>query len=132
MVYRNNYSYYYMKLMDFYQMKRHLLLFLTALLLLPAAMKAQNSTVTVGVGTTSYNLMPVNTDYNYGLTEQIYTAAEIGQSGTIYSLAFYNSSESVTRNIDIYMVNTDKSSFSNGYDWVAVSSSDLVFSGEVD
>ena len=95
-------------------------------------MKAQNSTVTVGVGTTSYNLMPVNTDYNYGLTEQIYTAAEIGQSGTIYSLAFYNSSESVTRNIDIYMVNTDKSSFSDGYDWVAVSSSDLVFSGEVD
>ena len=113
-------------------MKRHLLLFLTALLLLPAAMKAQNATVTVGVGTTSYNLMPVNTSYNYGLTEQIYTAAEIGQSGTIYSLAFYNSSESVTRNIDIYMVNTDKSSFSDGYDWVAVSSSDLVFSGEVD
>ena len=95
-------------------------------------MKAQSSTVTVGVGTTSYNLMPVNTSYNYGLTEQIYTAAEIGQSGTIYSLAFYNSSESVTRNIDIYMVNTDKSSFSDGYDWVAVSSSDLVFSGEVD
>ena len=107
-------------------------MFLTSLLLLlPAAMKAQNSTVTVGVGTT-YNVMPVNTTYNYGLTEQIYTAAEIGQSGTIYSLAFYNSSESVTRNIDIYMVNTDKSSFSNGYDWVTVSSSDLVFSGEVE
>ena len=87
--------------------------------------------VQIGESTVSSVRLPTSTRWKYSLTEQIYTAAEIGQSGDIYTLAFYGTSHAATRDLNIYMVNTDKSSFSNASDWVAVSSSDLVFSGNV-
>lgn len=87
--------------------------------------------VTIGDGgTNSSSSFPTNSYYNYSLTQQIYTAAELGKAGYLESIAFY-SSKSSTRNLDIYMVHTDKSSFSSGTDWVSVTADDLVFSGDV-
>ena len=69
--------------------------------------------------------------YKYCLTEQIYTAEEIGRAGVIATIAFYNGGAKKTRIYDVYMVATDKAAFSGNMDWVAVTGADKVFSGEV-
>ena len=62
----------------------------------------------------------------------IYTADEINQgNGFIASIAFRMHDNSYVRNFAIYMQNTDKESFANDRDYVAVSSEDLVFEGSV-
>ena len=46
--------------------------------------------VTIGSGTTTNAWLPSHSYYKYSLTQQIYTADEIGGAGTINSIAFYN------------------------------------------
>ncbi len=87
--------------------------------------------VTIGSGTTTNAWLPSHSYYKYSLTQQIYTADEIGGAGTINSIAFYNGGTEKTRTYDVYLVNIEKSSFSGSSDWVSVSSNDLVFSGSV-
>ena len=84
----------------------------------------------IGEGTNTNNYLPTYNLYNYSLTQQIYTGEEIGGAGIINSLSFYPVG-SITRNLDIYMVNTDKTSFSGGSDWITVTADDLVYSGNV-
>lgn len=96
---------------------------------LSASMRAEE--VTIGSGTTTNAWLPSQSYYKYSLTQQIYTAEEIGGAGTINSIAFYNGGTEKTRTYDVYLVNTEKSSFSGSSDWVSVSSNDLVFSGSV-
>lgn len=81
-----------------------------------------------GDGTNSY--LPTYILYNYSLTQQIYTASEIGNAGTIQRIGFYAKS-TATRNLDVYMVATNKETFANTTDWITVSAADLVFSGSV-
>ncbi len=90
--------------------------------------------VQVGSGTeTTEKGIPLTTRWNYGLTEQIYTAAEIGKAGTITSLAFNMAEASGvrTRNIDLYLVKTNQTSFGTISDGIAATESDKVFSGTV-
>ena len=87
--------------------------------------------VMIGSGTETNENLPSNSYYNYSLSEQIYTKAELGGAGSITSIAFYNGGSAKTRTFDIYMKNTTKSSFSGNTDWISVSSSDKVFSGSV-
>ena len=82
-------------------------------------------------GTTTNSYLPSYSFYNYSLTQQIYTAAEIGTAGTINSIAFYNGGSEKTRVYDLYMVNTTKSSFVSTTDWITVTAADKVFSGSV-
>ena len=79
--------------------------------------------------TTSY--LPINS--NYSLSQQIYTADELGGVATlISSVSFFNTgSNSQTRNWNVYMVNTDKTSIESTSDWIPVLEDDLVFSGNV-
>ncbi|MBP5572731.1 MAG: hypothetical protein J6X40_01015, partial [Bacteroidales bacterium] len=84
-----------------------------------------------GGGDATSNYLPSYNFYNYALTQQIYTAAELGREGLITSIAFYNRGAVKTRNLDFYMKSTTKSSFANATDWIAVSASDKVFSGNV-
>ena len=52
--------------------------------------------------------------------------------GTITSVAFKMANNSnVSRNFSIYMINTEKDSFSNTMDWVNLSQDDMVFNGSV-
>ena len=83
----------------------------------------------IGTGTNTNNYLPSYNFYNYSFTEQIYTVAEVGGSGIINSIAFYNNGSEKTRTIDVYLMETDKSSFSSSTDWVAVSESQKVYSG---
>ena len=86
----------------------------------------------IGSGTATNQNLPSNSYYDYTLSQQIYTAGEMGgMAGTISSIAFYNGGSEKTRSYDIYLKHTTKSSFSNNSDWITVSASDKVFSGDV-
>ena len=88
--------------------------------------------IQIGSGSGKQYYLPSYSYYMYSLTQQLYTAEELGGiAGTINSIAFYNDGTTQTRNFDIYMVNTNKTSFSSKTDWVAVTTNDLVFSGNV-
>ena len=91
--------------------------------------------IQIGTGnSTDYNL-PTHSNYDYSLTQQIYTAEEIetagGGDGTINSISFYNAGSEKTRTLDVYLANTDKASFANSSDWIAITSNNLVYSGSV-
>ena len=92
--------------------------------------------IQIGSGESTDANLPTHSYYKYSLTQQIYTAAEIedagGGAGTINSIAFYNGGSTKTRNFSIYLVNTDKESFSSATDWISVTANDLVYSGEVE
>ena len=87
--------------------------------------------VEIGQGTSTNSYLPTYNYYKYSLTEQIYTADEIGMAGTISGIAFYNEGAEKTRTFDFYLKATDKDSFSSKTDWVTVTASDKVFSGSV-
>ena len=91
---------------------------------------AEGTMIGDGGDATNTNLPSYNY-YNYSLTQQIYTSAELGGACVITSIAFYNGGAEKTRKYDFYMKSTTKSSFNNSTDWIAVSSSDKVFSGSV-
>ena len=80
--------------------------------------------------------LPSFTFYKYGLSQQIYTADEIGTAGMITSVAFFNEPDedgdnTKTRSYGIYLKPTNKFEFYNSKDWVSVTEDDKVFSGEV-
>ena len=87
--------------------------------------------IVIGSGTSTNSYLPSYSFFKYALSQQIYTADEIGTAGSITTIDFYNSGTEKTRNYDIYLVHTDKKSFSSGDDWITASASDLVFSGSV-
>ena len=85
-------------------------------------------TIGSGTGTSSGNYLPTNVWYKYSLTQQIYTAAELGDAGNIAAISFYynSSTSSGTRTLEIYMSHTSSSTISA---WVTESTSNRVFSG---
>jgi hypothetical protein len=88
--------------------------------------------VTIGSGeTTTNNYLPAYTLFNNTLSEQIYTAEEVGMAGTINSISFYNGGSEKSPEIKIYMVNTDQTEFSSDTDWLSVTANDLVYNGTV-
>ncbi len=110
-------------------MKRFFLLSLVCVLGLFGSLRAQE-TISIGSGNENGYRTPVNTDQPHSISQQIYSASEIGkESGKIAKIAFrWASSTEETRNWAIYVKNTDQSALSN---WVSVTDSDKVFSGEV-
>ena len=107
------------------------LLFSVLLLLAMAFGAVAQTEVTIGDGSGTDFYFPVNMFYNYSLTEQIYTAEEIGVAGTITSISYYydfvNSFD--LPDIKIYMMATSKSSFSYYGDIVPLTDATLVYSG---
>ncbi len=85
----------------------------------------------VGEGEATNTHLPSYSFYKYSLTQQIYTPEEIGASGFIESVSYYNAGETKTRSYDIYMVYTDKTAFDNNTDWIPVTEADRVYSGTV-
>ena len=79
--------------------------------------------VTIGSGTSTSQYIPTYNYYDYSLTQQIYTKAEVGEAGTITHIAFYVSANPSSRKIDIYMSHTSKNSFSSTSDWVTQNTS---------
>ena len=105
------------------------LLVMTALLA-PARMWGQE-TITIGEGTTSSYYYPFNMYFNYSLTQQIYTADEIGEAGTITSVSFYYdyTSPFTMDNETLYMKNVARSEFANNTDMEPLTEGDIVWTG---
>lgn len=91
----------------------------------------QEQIIEIGSSTTESYYLPTNRAYNYSLTQQIYTNAEIGETNIdIKSIAFKDKSgvES-TRNIEVYMRNTTDEGCSTTSK--QMNASELCFSGNV-
>ena len=113
-------------------MKRFFLLSLVCVLGLFGNLRAQEETISIGSGDGAINYSPTYVDSYYSVSQQIFTAAEMqNKSGKITSVAFKCTSRTATRTFKVYMVNTDKTSFSSSSDWVAVTESNLVYEGSV-
>lgn len=88
--------------------------------------------ITIGSGNNFNSYLPTYAYYKYSFTEQIYTAAEIGQAGTITAVAFMvANAKSTTRNVDVYMKETNKSVFTSKKGWEPLDSDNKVYSGYV-
>ena len=87
--------------------------------------------VEIGSGTATNNALPSNSFFNYGFSQQIYTAEEIGLDGVIESIAFYNAGSTKTRNYTMYLIETDSTSFASNTAWFTVTAADQVFTGDV-
>ena len=107
-------------------MKRSLLFALLLALFMPWAANAQ-TTVTIGEGTATSNTNPIGTYYNYSITEQLYTADEIGMAGTISSISFYYMGIAAKDiPLAVYMANVDAEDLSTG---ISLADAEMVFSG---
>ena len=88
--------------------------------------------IVVGEATHSSTILPSYSEFPYSLTQQIYTADELSaEPCDISSVSFFNTGLYSSRQLSIYMVNTDKTEFEDNWDWIAVDDEDQVFSGEV-
>ena len=93
----------------------------------------QEETVIVGSDGESYAYLPTYSYWKYNISQQIYTASEIGQAGSITAIAFKNSTaNTTTRSLDVYLAHTSKTSFSSNTDWVSMNTSSKCYSGEVE
>lgn len=69
---------------------------------------------------------------NFSISQQIYTKEEINkESGAITSISFHNNfGNANTRDIVVLMTNTEQFAYRDGYDWVLVEASQIVYDDE--
>ncbi len=101
----------------------------------PATFESTAKT-TIGTAASTWWVVPVYIQGNYSLSQQIYTTEELGTTPCSFtSIDFYNKNKASiaapVRNIDIYIVPTDKTTFDSNTDWVTVTDEDRVFRGTV-
>ena len=105
---------------------------LMMMLLLAFMGVAKAETIEIGDGTGTSYYGPYNSLYEYSFVEQVYTASEIGGGGTITAISFnMQSTDSQTNQVDVFMKNVSRSTFSSNTDYEPVTASDMVFSGTV-
>ena len=93
---------------------------------------SQSHDVTIGSGTSTNAYLPTYSYFKYSFTEQIYTAAEIGESGVITAVSFkVSNSKSATRKVDLYLKSTTMTTFPSKTGWEPLPSSAKVYSGNV-
>lgn len=83
--------------------------------------------VEIGTGTGTSNATPYNNYYNYGITQLLYKASEIGRQGTITTIAFQCAVDECSlsnQSIKIYMAHTTETSLTVSN---AISSGTLVY-----
>ena len=94
----------------------------------------------IGDGTSGTNTIPFylsNDYYPYSISQQIYTAEDIGKAGTIRAISFFHRLDDMSLSINgvkVYMKHTDKNSFSGDEldpmdDFIKVYEGDLSASG---
>ena len=90
--------------------------------------------VEIGDGTSTYYYYPVNMYFHYSLTEQIYTADEIGTAGTINSVSFYYdyTSSFNMSNVTLYMKNVARTAFTSNTDMEPLALGDIVWTGSLE
>ena len=98
-----------------------------------ASFKTLNTVITIGSGTSTNAYVPFSNSNAYSFSQQIYTVEELGTTACAFTgIDFYETSMDVSsKAVDIYMTETDKTKFSDNYDWVDVQDYTLVYSGAV-
>jgi hypothetical protein len=67
---------------------------------------------TIGNGTGTSNYLPSYSTYNYGLSQQVYTAAEIGHGGMLTAISIMPQTIAQQRTYEIYLAHTSQTSLS--------------------
>ena len=86
----------------------------------------------IGTGTSTTGMAPLATNYRYSYDQMIYTPEEVGSGGLITAIGFESSgTNSVARNIEIYMGETNVSSFTEAAltQFIDAGQLELVYSG---
>lgn len=114
-------------------MKKFLLLTIMCIFGLFGNMKAQQTIVIGEDGTNQLTNLPIQVSYNYSISQQIYTKSEMNNTlGDITAISFEQTNNQIyTRNLSIYMKNTDKEFFEVNSNLISMTSADLVYSGEI-
>lgn len=88
--------------------------------------------ITLGGTSTGTNYrLPIRVDRQHSISEQIYTATELGNAGgTISSIAFYATGAVNSRNIRVYLLDTTQTSITSNYGWIT-SNYQLCYQGSV-
>ena len=90
--------------------------------------------VQIGNGETKESYAPISNYGNaaYSISQQLYLKDEINSEPcAINALSFQNATGAQgTRNIIVYMTNTNKETYASTQDWATVSDSDIVYQGE--
>ena len=81
----------------------------------------------VGDGTSTSSNLPSNSTYEYGYSQQLFTAAEIGGAGIIYSISFEMTNLEGQRRYKIYLMHTTALTLSS---WLPANNAQLVFDSE--
>jgi hypothetical protein len=112
-------------------MSKKLILFLMVLLFGSTSfLRADEVTIGDPTSTVTNSYLPTYSLYNYSLTQQIYTADEIGMSGTINDVTLWlKNSSSYARNLNIYMKEVSEEAFADGNSWITMTSADMVATG---
>ena len=95
----------------------------------PAPTPGEIVEVTIGdpTSTTTNANLPTYSLYEKSITQQIYTADEIGVAGTINTFTMWlKNSSSYARYLNVYMKEIDETEFASTSAWVSMSDSDLV------
>ena len=107
---------------------KKVLLLITLTLAAMLGLRAQE--IQVGSGWHTSSILPHNQSVKYSVSQQIYTASEIGMACNISGLKFYKSyGVDCERNIKVFMKHVSKDAFVSNTDWVSVSNDDLVYEG---
>lgn len=81
----------------------------------------------IGNGNSTNNIIPSYSSYNYGYSQQIFTAAEIGSAGDLSSLSIDMSNVRQSRRYRIYLMHTTATTLST---WQPTNNAQLVFDNE--
>ena len=102
-----------------------------------AVLSYAQTTVTVGAGTGTSSVMPINAYYGYSYSQTIYHADEIhaagGDVGSITNVRFYynNGGTQNSNNWTVYIGHTSANVFNSNTDWIPLANLTQVFSGTV-
>ena len=112
-------------------MSKKLILFLMVLLFGSTSfLRADEVTIGDPTATETSSYLPGYSLYKYALSQQIYTADEIGMGGTISDVTLWlKNSSSYARNYNIYMKEVSENTFADDNSWVAMTAADLVATG---
>ena len=88
--------------------------------------------VVIGEGTSSTTVLPSTFSSAYSISQQIYTRADIGQTGSIKSVSFkYKSGSATTRTVKVYMKHSVQGLFTDSNSWESMTVADLVYDGNI-
>ena len=91
--------------------------------------------IIIGDGNSTTGVLPLTSNQAYSISQQIYTRAEMQQTGEIKSVSFkYKSGLSApcTRTVKVYLKQTTKEVFASKTDWLSMTDdADLVYDGNI-